>query len=171
LSSSWRRRLAYTITHLPQLFPMASTDQHAVAATSPAGPTFPPGRYGRRRAAHGVAARRYQRGIIAALLCAVLAASGAAAWRLYQIYSAQVIHVRVLAFNVVSEHQVQVQFEVKKSPGSAVTCNVRARSRDGADVGQAEVVLPPHGPDTMTYSLMTRKRAVIGEVLRCVPGE
>lgn len=167
MSCSWRR-LAYTIAHLPQLFPMASSQQRAVPQVAP---KFPPDRYGRRRPAHGVAARRYQRWVIAALVCAVLATGAAISWRLYQTYSAQVIHVRVLAFNVVSEHQVQVRFEVKKSPGSAVTCNVRARSRDGADVGQAEVVLPPHGPDTMTYSLVTRKRAVIGEVLRCVPGE
>ncbi len=128
--------------------------------------TFPPGRYGPRRAP-----RPRQRWLAVSLLIVVLIAAGAVSWKLYSTYSANVIEVRVTAFSVVSEHQVHVQFQFTKDHDSAVTCIVRARARDGTEVGRANVVVPKDGSRTRSYALNTRKKAVTGEVLQCVRGE
>ncbi len=105
------------------------------------------------------------------MLLAALIAGSAIAWKLYSTYSADVIGVHVTAFSVVSEHQVHVQFQLTEDPSSAVTCIVRARSRDGTEVGRANVVVPADGSRITSYILTTRKKAVTGEVLRCTPGE
>ncbi|MGH3429892.1 MAG: DUF4307 domain-containing protein [Mycobacteriales bacterium] len=145
---------------------MGSQSQNAVTAQEFPTPTFPAGRYGRRREPG-----RSWRPVMVLLLIVVLAATVGVTLRLYTTYSADVIHNHVTAFTVVSDHEVHVQFTVQKDSDSAVTCSIRARARDGETVGQAEVVVPAHSPETTNYTLVTRKKAITGEVLRCVPGE
>jgi len=104
------------------------------------------------------------------MLLVVLIASSVVTWKLYSAYSADAIGVRVTAFSVESQYRVHVQFRLTKHPDSAVTCIVRARSRDGIEVGRADVVVPAGGSRTTSYVLTTWKKAVTGEVLRCIPG-
>ena len=124
---------------------------------------FPPGRYGHRRAA-----RRPNRLLFAMLVALVVAGGLAITFRLYDTYGDNKVHARVVAFTVVSDTGVRVQFELSKKSGSATTCVVRARSRDGAEVGRALVRVPADSPATVVYTLTTSRKAVTGEVLRCL---
>ena len=124
--------------------------------------TFPPGRYGRRRAP-----RRPRRLVFAVVLALVLAAGLAITFKLYDTYTANKVHSRVMGFTVVSDNAVRVQFEINKKSGSEATCVVRARSRDGAEVGRAQFVVAADSPATVVYTLTTSKKAVTGEVLGC----
>ncbi|MGH3546293.1 MAG: DUF4307 domain-containing protein [Mycobacteriales bacterium] len=151
--------------HLTQLSPMQLSKRNAVGGQKFSSP-FPTGRYGRRRAPH-----RNRRMLVVAAAVAVLIASAAVTWKLYSTYSGDVIDVRVTAFSVVSEREVRVQFELRKAPDSTVTCILRARSRDGVEVGRADVIVPAGEATIQNYVLATQQKAVTGEVLRCTPGE
>jgi hypothetical protein len=65
---------------------------------------------------------------------------------------------------------VVITFEVTRPAGRAVSCVVRARSRDGAEVGRAVVPVPASGGNgsvVVTHALPTRARPVTGEVEGC----
>jgi hypothetical protein len=132
-------------------------------------PAFPPGRYGRRRAV-----RRTPRWLIPLLASAVVGAGLFVAWSMYRTYTADSIQSRVTRFDSVTDSSIRVTFEVIKDGGEPATCVVRARSRDGREVGRAEVPVPAgerggHAV-TVTYTLATSQRPVTGEVQRCAPG-
>lgn len=101
-------------------------------------------------------------GTVVGLLVAVL---------LYRTYAAGAVRFQVTSFTVRSDRQVQVVFEVQKDAGSPATCYLRARARDGAEVGGEEVAIPA-GPASarVDHTLTTTGRAVTGEVVRCVAG-
>ncbi len=129
-------------------------------------PTFPPGRYGRRREP-----RRTPRWVVAVLAGAVVLAGLAVAVGLYRQYGGAPVQGQVTRFTIVSDTEIRVSFRVRKPAGEAATCVVRARSADGAQVGLARVPVAA-GPDSveLTHALPTTRRAVTGEVPRCVPG-
>jgi hypothetical protein len=93
--------------------------------------------------------------------------------QLYRNYAADRITTQVVRFSIVSESQVTITFNVVKDGGQAATCIVRARSRDGREVGRAEVPVPAGAKGqksvAVTYTLATSKRAVAPEVYGCAP--
>lgn len=132
-------------------------------------PHFPPGRYGRRRQPRS----QVRRWLPYALAALVLLAGTAIAVKLYRQYALAPYQVRVLTVTNIEEQQVTVTFEVRKPAGEPALCTVRARSREGEEVGRAEVRVPGGAADEttsrVTYTLQTTKRPVTGEVPGCGP--
>lgn len=77
----------------------------------------------------------------------------------------------VSGFTVVSDNAVAVRFDVRKKPGGRAYCIVRARGRDGSEVGRdvAEVdSTGSPGKEVRTeFELATTTKAVTGEVAGC----
>jgi Domain of unknown function (DUF4307) len=127
--------------------------------------TFPPGRYGRRRAP--TSGRRWI-GVVLAVV--VIIAALAVAVRLYRVYGDPMYRAQVVRFTDITDSQVVIDFRVTVPSGGSAVCLVRARSRDGAEVGHAEVkVTAPPGQERAqtSYRLATSARPIIGEVIRC----
>ncbi|HEY1178041.1 MAG TPA: DUF4307 domain-containing protein [Phytomonospora sp.] len=128
---------------------------------------FPPGRYGRRRDG-----RKVSRPLVAIAAALVVAGGVAIAVKLYQQYGDPAYTASTVGYDL-SDTSAEITFQVTKPGGTPATCQVRARSRDGVEVGRAEVAIPPGdtGGDgvTVTYSLATTARAVVVEVQRCYP--
>jgi hypothetical protein len=138
------------------------TDQHATAA---AGPVFPPGRYGRRRAE-----RPPRRWLTALILGLVLAASLGVGYRLYLQYGVQDYAPRILAETERTPDRVTIRFEVRsRDPSRAAVCRVRARASDGLVVGSAEVPVPAAKRVVQTYTLVTTQRAFAVDIPNCWP--
>lgn len=139
------------------------TETHAT--TSPGAPVFPPGRYGRRRAA-----RRRQPWVVALLVVAVVGVSTLLAVRLYRQYGDPTYDAQLITYTDVTDSQVVIKFRVTVPPGGSAVCMLRARSRDGAEVGRADVTVTAAAGEqhpVRTYRLPTSARPMIGEVLRC----
>jgi len=143
--------------------PHPVTETHATTGTG--APVFPPGRYGRRREP------RRRRPWLVALLVAVVVAIGAAlSVRLYQQYGDPAYDAQVLSYTDITDSQVMIEFRVTVPAGGEAICVVRARSRDGAEVGKVEVRVdaPPGETRPVTrYLLATTARPINGEVVRC----
>lgn len=141
------------------------TETHAT--TPPGAPVFPPGRYGRRRAA------RRRRPWLAGLLVVALAVLlGLVATRLYHQYGDPNYRAEVITYDQITDRQVVIDFRVTVPAGGSATCVLRARSRDGAEVGQEEVrVTAAPGDEHVEtrHRLATTGRPLLGEVLRCRP--
>ena len=137
-------------------------------ATPPSGaPVFPPGRYGRRRSA-----RRRRPWLVALLALAVLALTSLIAVRLYSMYGDPHYDATVITYTDVTDSQMVITFRVTLPAGESATCTLRARARDGAVVGRADVrVAASPGGTVVTRSqpVATTRRAFVGEVLRCRP--
>jgi uncharacterized protein DUF4307 len=71
-------------------------------------------------------------------------------------------------FQVVSDTQVLISFEVDKPKAWTVTCAVRSRNAIGAEVGRKTVTIAPGKKvNRLTEALTTTDRAVTGEVEDC----
>lgn len=74
-------------------------------------------------------------------------------------------------FTVLSPAAVRIVFDVEKAPRTAATCFVRARDVRGAEIGRAEVAVPPRDDGkrrvTVTYDLATTGTANTGELIGC----
>ena len=116
---------------------MTETHRHRAAA-----PVFPPGRYGRRRDRRSAVAGADRSSlavvvVLPAVLIAVQAVPASTATRDYQRRG------RPAARDVTDS---QVTVDVRRSacrPAAPRACLVRARDRDGAEVGRAEVTGAP----------------------------
>jgi len=132
---------------------------------------FPPGRYGRRRAP----GRIRRRWLTAVLLILVIAMGLAIAVKLYRQYGEAPYQVRMISVTNLTDTGVTVTFEVAHPAGEGATCTVRARSRDGSEVGKTIVAVSPADPNTtvtrVTYTLATTAPPVIGEVPGCGPAD
>jgi hypothetical protein len=127
-------------------------------------PTFPAGRYGRRRAP------RVRRRWPTVLLAGVVAAAGVGlSVRLYQQYGQPDYIPTVTRFYDMTDDGVTVEFVVRKPSDDPATCRVRARARNGEEVGRAEVDVERGSQVRMTYRLATSKRPVTVEVPACGP--
>ena len=77
----------------------------------------------------------------------------------------------VTSFTIDSDREVTVRFSVRKRAGSRAFCIVRARGRDGSEVGRdiAEVDRTGSSDKELSteFSLATAGRAVTGEVAGC----
>jgi hypothetical protein len=131
-------------------------------------PAFPAGRYGRRRSR-----RPTPRWVVAALATITAAVCLLGVWRLYAAYLDGRVHYQLLRYDSVTDRQVRVVFEVVKPSGQGASCVVRARSRDGAEVGRQTVEVPAGRPGDksviVTHVLPTTARPVTGEVAGCGP--
>ena len=128
-------------------------------------PVFPPGRYGRRRAA-----RTGRRWVVPVLATLVAIAGGWAAARLYGQYGDPTYRATVIRYTDLTDTGVAIDFSVRVPPGGSARCALRARSYDGAEVGRAEVtVTAAQGERNVTarHTVATSARPFIGEVVRC----
>jgi hypothetical protein len=145
------------------------TEKMPVTQPPQTAPTFPPGRYGRRREP----ARPGRRWLTAALATVVALGGVAVAAKLYRQYTLAPYQVQVLGVTDLSETAVTVTFEVRRPAGQSARCTVVAHTRDGEEVGRAELMVPSHGADdtaaTVTYTLATTKRPMTAEVPGCGP--
>jgi hypothetical protein len=75
----------------------------------------------------------------------------------------------LVGYGVLSDHSVEVRFEVHKGREATVVCLVRARDRNGAEVGTAPVRVGPSSVDpvVVVHTLTTSRRASTGEVTAC----
>ena len=103
-------------------------------------PTFPPGRYGRRRTP-GAKAKPLVT-VLAAVVLAMLTFFG---FRLYQAYGDQDYSAEVTRFTT-SEGAVDVEFIIRLPAGGKAECVVRARNAAGLEIGRGTVRCPP-GPN------------------------
>jgi hypothetical protein len=141
-----------------------------VPAVPPPRPVFPPGRYGRRRDP----ARQRRRRLLSFVLAGLVVVGGVGiAVKLYQQYAQAPYQVRVISVTNLTDTQVTVLFEVRKPAGHKTLCTVLGHTRDGEQVGIAEVEVPAGAPDEtitqVTYTLVTTERPVTAEVPGCGP--
>jgi hypothetical protein len=132
-----------------------------VTQATPNAPTFPPGRYGRRREQRS--GRRVSTvvfavvGVLVGLLLAIT---------LYQRYGRPDYRPQVVHFELAPDH-VTLTFEVHKRDDAPAVCRVRSRDRAGAEIGAADVPVPAGNPVTVTYTLKTKGQPVSAEVPKC----
>lgn len=135
-------------------------------ATTAAAPVFPPGRYGRRRER-----QRRRPWLVAGLALVTVMIGALVAVRLYKNYGDPAYDAQVITYTDISDTGLTLTFRVAIPAGGEARCVVRARSRDGAEVGKQEVLVrdrPGDGATPATQRLVTTARPFVGEVLRCV---
>jgi hypothetical protein len=129
-------------------------------------PTFPPGRYGRRRSP--TPAAKPLVAVLAVVIVAVMVLIGV---RLYRAYGDHDYTAEVTRFTT-SESAVDVEFTVRLPAGGKAECIVRARNAAGAEVGRATVPVSAGADPSRTvaqYRLVTQGRPVTGEITGCGP--
>ncbi|MEV4410860.1 DUF4307 domain-containing protein [Catellatospora sp. NPDC049609] len=142
-----------------------STDTAAgqVAERAP----WPAGRYGRRRERRGLSRPAVL--ALAAVAALVFTLIGV---RLYSAYGDGDYTASVTKFDEITDTQVVVTFLIRMPADGEAVCLVRARDKNGAEVGQQEVAVRP-GPEPertmVTHRLVTTARPVTGEVKGCHP--
>ena len=111
--------------------------------------------------------------VLAALLAVLFVALLAAvAYALYgRFVGSTDVRGRVVSYDVRSDRLVVLDVEASKRAGGRAYCVVRARGRDGAEVGRDVAVLDAAGtPDRVVRAavrLATTDRAVTGELAQC----
>jgi hypothetical protein len=94
-------------------------------------------------------------------------------WSLYRVYVLDAVTGTVLHYDSVTDSQVRITFEVVKDGGTPATCVLRARARDGSEVGRATVSVPAGPVDqksvVVTHVLPTTGRPLTGELAGCAP--
>ncbi|MEV4533782.1 DUF4307 domain-containing protein [Asanoa sp. NPDC049518] len=148
---------------------MTETPTSATPTTPPA-PVFPPGRYGRRREP-----QRRRPVLVAGLALVVLVIGALVSVRLYKNYGDPAYDAQVVTYTDISDAGLTLTFRVTIPEGGQASCVLRARAKDGSEVGRQEVVVRDQSGDgattTVTERLVTTAEPFIGEVLRCVPAQ
>lgn len=129
-------------------------------------PTFPPGRYGRRRTPGSNA-----KPLVIGLAVAALALLSFFGFRLYLAYGDQNYSADVTRFTT-TDSAVNVEFIIRLPEGGKAQCVVRARDASGSEVGRAivEVSAGAEPKRTVaTYRLATKGKPVTGELAGCGP--
>lgn len=135
------------------------------------GPAVPASRYGRTP----MPARTRSR-LVAGLGVLVVAAGVGLALVAYQRFEGVDVEGKTAAFDIIDDHNVTVTISVtRKDPSQPVVCIVRSRSKDGAETGRREVLVPPSDAKTVQVktTVASFKRAFVGDVYGCgtdVPG-
>lgn len=128
-------------------------------------PALPPeSRYGRR--ASPVTRRR----VAIALGVLVLAAGVVVAVVGYQRFEGNDVEGSIGAYRVLDDNTVSVTISVtRKDPSRPASCIVRARSRDGAETGRREVLVPPSESKTVqvTTTVASYKPPFVGDIYGC----
>lgn len=125
---------------------------------------LPEGRYGSRSSNGGMP--RWAR---VTVLAAGIGGGTVLAVVLYILFGVQPIEGKQVSYSVLGDGAVQVDIEVTRdTPQRPAMCIVRARSKEGDEVGRKEVyVAPGSATVTLTTVLRTSKRPVTGEVDVC----
>ena len=121
------------------------------------------------RARYGVRPR--SRAAVAAVAVLAVVFTGFVLWTGWRLATPPV-QVKLLAFQVESDTEVTVVFEVRRDTLTDTVCVLRAQDLDRTDVGYATVTIT-RGRDYVQprYPLATRDRATIAEVLGCAPSQ
>jgi hypothetical protein len=130
---------------------------------------FPPGRYGRRREP-----QRRRPWLVAALALVTLVVGSLVAVRLYKNYGDPAYDAQVVTFRDISDDGLTLVFRVSIPEGEQASCALRARAKDGAEVGKQSVLVrdrPGDGTTSVTQRVVTSAKPFVGEVLRCVPAK
>jgi hypothetical protein len=122
-------------------------------------PTYPPGRYGRRRETGLRRGRTALVGITGALVGLVLALV------MFNRYQSR-YEPQVLRFET-TDRSATVQFHVTHQGERDLDCQVRSRARDGGVVGTATVRVPAGVNGPVTHTLTTTRAPVSAEVTVC----
>jgi hypothetical protein len=130
--------------------------------TTPARPGLPEGRY-------GAPARTGRRpGVIVAIVAVAVVVL---AWILWVVIdSRSPVQWTDVGFDIVSNQQVDVTYDVHKDQDATVTCTLRALDRAKGQVGFTTVVIGPADSETTrrTDTVRTSALAVTGFVHGCV---
>jgi hypothetical protein len=129
-------------------------------------PTFPPGRYGRRRTPGGAVKPLVM--LLAAAMTGLLVFVG---FRLYRAYGDQDYSAEVTRFTT-TDSAVDLEFIVRLPAGGRAECVVRARNASGVEVGRATVAVSAGASPkrtVATYRLVTNGKPVTGELAGCEP--
>lgn len=83
------------------------------------------------------------------------------------------VRAAVTGFAIVDDERVDVVFEVRRDPGTEVTCTLRARGIDRSTVGTVQIPVAASAERTSAVraAVPTRTRAVSGELVRCQAAE
>ncbi len=131
---------------------------------APAARRRPPGRYDEP----SLVGQRVLAVVLAVLFVGLLLAIGSA---LYNRLTGEQVRGQVISFDVTSDTRVVLDVEVSKTKGGTAYCVIRARGRDGREVGRDVAVLDATGTPRRTargtFTLSTSARAVTGELGGC----
>jgi hypothetical protein len=140
-----------------------------VAQTHPAAaPTFPPGRYGRRRP-NGQLPRTGAGRRLSLLLGTIGAVVGLlVAGVLYVKHGNPTYQPTVVGFDL-RDDRATVRFRVHKPADRPAVCHLRAMARSGAQVGAADVAVPLGGDVEVTHTFATSGPPMAVELTGCGP--
>jgi hypothetical protein len=128
----------------------------------------PESRYGRQKLP--------RRGVVIAVSVLAVAASVVVAVVGYQRLGTADVDGKLGGYQLVDSQTVDVTVSVtREDPSRPVVCILRARSKDGAETGRREILVPPSDQATVqvTAAVKTSRPPVIGDVYGCgtdVPG-
>lgn len=79
------------------------------------------------------------------------------------------VHWVDTGFQIVSDRQVDVRFDLRRDPSRAVDCQLEAQDYSHAVVGRTQVTVPPSAssPSRQVMSVETATEAVTGYVSEC----
>lgn len=124
----------------------------------------PADRYGRGADADARADRQLR---VAAIVLGVLAAVGIA-WYGWHSVTGTKVSAQVVAFQVVSDQEVQIHLEVHKGAGTVAVCTLRSQDADHNEVGRKDVRLAQHAKQVDTIvTVRTTARGATGELVSC----
>ncbi|QSB05975.1 DUF4307 domain-containing protein [Natronoglycomyces albus] len=126
---------------------------------------FPPGRYGRRR--ESTHRRKWIAGGLSAL---VIAGGVGVSLIMYDKYGDPNFSATVQGYQLHPD-EVEITFQVTKPADEEAICLLRSRDMSGAEIGNANVVIPTGEEDkvSVTYNLSVDGDPNTAEVLKCWP--
>jgi len=113
------------------------------------------------------ATRRRLAIVLGALTTLILIGAAAVA---YQRFEGTEVEGEMAAYEVLDDQTVSVTISVtRKDPARPASCIVRARSRDGAETGRREILIPPSESKTVqvTTTVKSYKRPFVGDIYGC----
>ncbi|MEN4476819.1 DUF4307 domain-containing protein [Mycolicibacterium cosmeticum] len=131
----------------------------------------PAARYGRQRLS-----RSTRRRVAIGLTALIVLAGVALAFVAFNRLGSGDVKGELGAYRLVDDRTVAVTITVTRAdPARPVVCIVRARSKDGGEVGRREILVPPSTETSVqvTTEVKTTKPPVVGDIYGCgtdVPG-
>jgi hypothetical protein len=119
---------------------------------------------------YGLNRRPVGRWAVVSIVLAVFV--GVLAWVAVAVSSDNVA-TRLITWEVVGPDHVDITYQVRPDPGTAIQCVLRAQDENRIDVGYASVTVPPQPADDVvisTYALRTLAPAYTVELLGCATG-
>jgi hypothetical protein len=104
---------------------------------------------------------------LAALVTAALIGGAVAAWHRFE---GKDVEGEMGAYEVIDDQTVTVTISVtRKDPSKPAVCIVRARAKDGAEIGRREVLVEPAEAKTIrvTATVKSYQRPFVGDIYGC----